>query len=169
MAGFIAAVDVDYDDDRASCRAAAVVFVDWGDDQPHATRVVEIEGVEPYVSGEFFRRELPAVLPLIGRLRLDFALSAVLVDGFVDLADGKAGLGRHLYEALAGHVPIIGVAKNPFVGAPAEPVLRGSSKRPIWVSATGDTASAAGHVGRMHGAYRIPSMLRLVDRLARDR
>ena len=42
------------------------------------------------------------------------APEAIIIDGCVDLGvQAKPGLGRYLYGALGGSVPILGVAKRP--------------------------------------------------------
>ena len=62
-----------------------------------------------------------------------------------------------------------GVAKSRFRTAThAVPVLRGSSVRPLFVTAAGmPAADAAGLVRRMAGRYRLPDALRRADSLAR--
>jgi len=47
-------------------------------------------------------------------------------------------------------------------------VLRGDSRRPLYVTAAGlDPAAAALHVRSMHGPFRIPTLLKRVDQLCR--
>lgn len=118
--------------------------------------------------GAFFRRELPHVLAVLGLLPAPPAV--VLIDGHVWLAHGAPGLGAHLFEALAGQVPVVGAAKRPFRDADrAVPVLRGGSQLPLYVTAAGmDPDAAAAHVGAMHGAHRLPTLLKQVDSLCRD-
>jgi deoxyribonuclease V len=62
------------------------------------------------------------------------------------------------------------VAKTRFEGATlALPVLRGNSKHPLWVSAAGMGADeAAALVAAMAGGFRLPTLLKRVDRLCRD-
>ncbi len=97
-------------------------------------------------------------------------MAAVIVDGYVWL-DGErvARLGAHLYQALAGKVAVIGVAKTRFAGARgAEEVVRGRSNRPLLITAAGMSAQrAAEHVRSMHGPDRIPTLLKRVDSVAR--
>ncbi len=66
---------------------------------------------------------------------------------------------------------VVGVAKSRFLSATdAVPVYRGNSRSPLYVTAAGVSAEeAAGWVAGMHGDYRVPSMLRRVDQLARGR
>lgn len=94
----------------------------------------------------------------------------IVIDGFVWLdADGRPGLGAHLHAERA--IPVVGVAKTAYRGCEAwsAPVLRGASTRPLFVTATGvDRAGAAAAIAGMHGAHRIPTLLALADRAARD-
>jgi deoxyribonuclease V len=64
---------------------------------------------------------------------------------------------------------VIGVAKTAFGTAThAIPVLRGTSARPLYVTAAGmSRADAAELVRQMAGRYRLPDALRRVDTLAR--
>jgi deoxyribonuclease V len=66
-------------------------------------------------------------------------------------------------------IPVIGVAKSRFRTAThAVPVLRGSSARPLFVTASGMPAAvAADLVQHMSGRYRLPDALRRADTLAR--
>ncbi len=165
----IVATDVHYVSD-SEARAAAVVFARWDDPAPAATYAEPATGFGPYVPGRFFERELPCLLPVLRWVLAAHDISTVVVDGYVDLGS-RPGLGRHIADALAedGLQPaMVGVAKTPFEGAPAEPVVRGSSSTPLWVTASGmDNAEAADHVRSMHGRYRLPTLLLLVDHIAR--
>ena len=64
---------------------------------------------------------------------------------------------------------MIGVAKTHFHGATAaRPVLRGGSVGHLYVTAAGmDLATACGHIQNMHGNFRMPTLLKEVDRLCR--
>ena len=80
---------------------------------------------------------------------------------------GRPGLGAHARREFA--VPVIGVAKSAFrTAAHALPVLRGSSARPLLVTAAGmPRADAAEVVRLMAGRFRVPDALRRADELAR--
>ncbi len=162
----IAAFDVHYlEDGRAS--AAAVVFGDFGDRVPAAEYHRVVARSSPYVPGAFFQRELPAILALLEQITIP--LDTLMVDGYVMLGS-RPGMGRHLFEALESRIPVIGVAKSPFEGAPAHEIIRGLSQRPLFVTAAGiDAAKAAENIRRMHGPHRIPTLLQRVDRLARQK
>jgi deoxyribonuclease V len=159
----IVAIDVDYREKEAV--AACVGFRAWADAASAFERVVRVEGeAAAYEPGKLFMRELPFVLAALKAL--DDAPAVVVVDGYVMLGATKRGLGAHLYDAIAK--PVVGVAKNEFIGAPAERVVRGSSKKPLFVTAIGMTASeAAVAIGSMHGPHRIPTMLARADALCR--
>ena len=68
-------------------------------------------------------------------------------------------------------VPVIGVAKTSFRGSGfAQAVLRGTSQRPLYVTAAGMKPEiAAAHVLSMHGEYRIPTLLKRADQLCRSK
>jgi len=161
----IAAVDVHYDEAHRVGHAAAVVFEKWEDAEPVGEFVADIDNVDAYIPGEFFRRELPCLLAVLAKI--DAKLDVVIIDGYVRLNE-KPGLGEHLFEALGRNVAVVGVAKTKFVGAPAIEVLRGGSKSSLYVSSIGVKAEeTADCVARMHGSHRIPTLLKRVDRLAR--
>lgn len=162
----LACVDVDYRD--AGAVAACVVFENWEDAAALEEHVVRIDRVEAYEPGAFYRRELPCLLAVLERVTVP--LTGVVIDGYVWLAAERPGLGARLYDALDRTMAVIGVAKTAFRGNDAAlEVLRGSSKRPLFVTAEGtDVAAAADGVRRMHGAHRIPTLLALVDRRCRS-
>jgi deoxyribonuclease V len=162
----IACVDVNYRD--AGAVAACLCFHAWCDGKSASESVVPISDVEPYQSGQFYRRELPCILAVLKSL--PELPQVIIIDGCVWLGEQQPGLGAHLYETLGRRVAVIGVAKTRFVRAePVEPVLRGRSRSPLYVTAVGmDVAEAAHHIGMMHGPYRMPTLLKLVDQLSRS-
>ena len=159
------AVDVHYGDD-GQARAAAIVFDEWTSSDASDTEWHVVTTPAEYESGALYRRELPCILPLIESLRARYELDWVIVDAYVDLASGP-GLGRHLFEALEQQVDVVGVAKSANLGAPAREVVRGSSHRPLYVSATRDLKQVCEWVRDMAGDTRIPTLLQRVDHLAR--
>ena len=91
-----------------------------------------------------------------------------MVDGYADLdPDGRPGLGAHAHAEFG--IPVIGVAKSAFRTATHTiPVLRGTSARPLFVTAAGmPRTDAADLVRHMAGRFRLPDALRRVDVLAR--
>ncbi len=64
---------------------------------------------------------------------------------------------------------MIGVAKTRFSGAASVEVRRGDSQKPLYVTAAGVSAEdAASRISEMHGPFRIPTLLKQVDTLARS-
>lgn len=161
----IAAIDVHYTDRLAG--VGCILFHQWGDDTPAAEQSMRMETQDDYVPGEFYRRELPCLLAILDVL--DDCPDCILIDGYVWLGSDRPGLGEHLRRALGGQPCVVGVAKEPFAGNDcAEAVHRGSSRRPLFVTASGIPPSdAASLVAGMHGAFRLPTLLKHVDRLSR--
>lgn len=163
-----AALDVQYT--RSSGVAACVVAAGFSDAVALEERLSRVAEVAPYRPGAFYERELPCILSVLPLVRAP--LRAVIVDGYVVLDDcGTPGLGAHLHARLGGSVAVIGVAKTKYRGAnSAIPVTRGASRVPLYVTAVGvSPVSAAELVAKMHGAYRIPTLLARANRLARGR
>ena len=161
----ILATDVHYEGESA--RAAGVLFSAFTDSEPLHTEVREQTGFGEYAAGEFFRRELPCILPLITEIHERVGLSAIVVDGYVDLGPSHPGLGRYVFDALGGTVRIIGVAKSDYRGAPSRSLYRGESKRALYITCTGDVDEATREIASMSGAFRLPALLKHVDQLAR--
>ena len=164
----IAYIDVGYDEENDQAHAACVVFENWTDRKASEERLLTIDKVQPYVPGQFYRRELPCVLAVLHELASTPSL--VVVDGYVWLdADNKPGLGGHLYHALHEKVPVVGIAKTHFATATPTEVLRGTSKRPLYVTATGiEVSVVAENVRKMHGKHRLPTLLQRCDRLSKQ-
>ena len=162
--GPCAAVDVHYLS-TGGARAAAVLAADAAFAHVLAERTAVVPRVPAYRPGEFCRRELPPLRAVLEGLR---GLGLLVVDGYADLdAARRPGLGAHAHAEFG--IPVIGVAKSRFRTAThAVPVVRGSSVRPLFVTAAGmPAADAADLVRRMVGRYRLPDALRRADTLAR--
>jgi deoxyribonuclease V len=126
---------------------------------------VLVPRVLPYRPGEFFLRELPPLRAVFAGVS---GLGLLVVDGYADLDPaGRPGLGAHAHAAFG--VPVIGVAKSRFrTASHAVEILRGSSARPLFVTAAGmPPAEAASLVRQMAGHFRLPDALRRADALAR--
>ena len=159
-----AAVDVHYLW-SGEARAAAVTAGDPAFSAIQAECTVLLPTVLPYQPGQFFVRELPPLRAVLAHVR---NLGLLVIDGYVDLdPGGRPGLGAHAHAAFG--VPVIGVAKTRFRAAShAVEVLRGSSSRPLFVTAAGmPQAEAAALVRQMAGLFRLPDALRRADALAR--
>ncbi|NML16890.1 endonuclease V [Azohydromonas caseinilytica] len=163
----ILATDVHYSAGHAT--AAGLLFESWAAPQALHCCISQIHEIKPYRPGHFYERELPCLLELLREHRLHPDI--IVVDGYVFL-DGisRPGLGKHLFDALGGCVPVVGVAKTAFRGIGAEfQVLRGGSTKPLFVTCVGEgLESARAGVRAMHGRHRLPELLKQVDRLCRD-
>jgi len=160
----ILCTDVDYNDDGTAV-AAGVTLENWSDDHALEELVVHVDAVEPYVPGQFYKRELPCIQAIMAKLT---GVSLVIVDGYTWLSPGRPGLGAHLWGDLGGSIPVVGVAKAYFKDTTATEVFRGTSKRPLYVSAQGmDDSDASILVRNMAGRNRFPEMLKRVDHLCR--
>lgn len=164
--GLIAIVDVHYESDGA--RAACITALDWSDAIAQDEWTVELPKVAEYHPGFFFERELPCLLAVLERA--PDSPRVIVVDGYVVLdAQGRPGLGAHLFAHLGGRTPVVGIAKRRFAGSDfATRVIRGASQNPLFVTALGvSAAEAARRVRGMHGSHRIPTLCTRVDQLCR--
>jgi deoxyribonuclease V len=161
----IACVDVDYQ--PAGVTAACVGFDAWSDAVARIEVVVRTPGPPaPYQPGAFYERELPYLLAILERMP---PVELVIVDAYVWLEPDQPGLGARLHDARAGGA-VIGVAKTRYAGATSIEVRRGDSDRPLYITAAGLAAErAADHIRDMHGAHRVPTLIRRADALARGR
>ena len=161
----IAAFDVHYM--RHSCVAAAVVFSNYRDAEPLLEYTQFMPVAAEYIPGMLYKRELPCILSLLRQF--DREPDEVIVDAHVMLGN-KPGLGQHLFNHFAGRIPVIGVAKSKLAGVMAAEVFRGGSKKPLQVTSAGmDLLDACERIQSMYGAYRIPTLLKRADTLARDK
>jgi deoxyribonuclease V len=160
----IVCVDVDYRE--TSVVTACVGFHAWTDGVAAKEHVVRsAEPAAAYEPGKFFERELPYLRAALAGFGETIELA--IVDGYVWLDAGKLGLGAHLHAEIG--VPVVGVAKTRFAGADAIAVTRGESSSPLFVTAVGiDAAGAAENVVAMHGPFRIPTLIKRADTLARS-
>ncbi|KQK25725.1 endonuclease V [Chryseobacterium aquaticum] len=165
----IYAFDTYYYEDFA--KTVCIAFEDWLSDTEKEIFTEKTEIISDYESGAFYKRELPCILSLLSKIKLQ-ENDIIIVDGFVTLNnDGKMGLGGYLFEALDQKIPIIGIAKNDF-SAPDDKrraVLRGESKTPLYLTAMGiDVDDIKKKLEKMHGNYRIPTLLKKLDQLTRE-
>jgi len=161
-----AAVDVGYSKNEAL--AAAVIFSKWEQAAADMTYTSQISGITLYEPGKFYLRELPCILDILHRL--DSLPELIIVDGYVWLDESsRQGLGARLHDALIHQCAVVGVAKTCFFrGANAAEVMRGRSRKPLFVTSVGvDLEQAAQGIRSMHGDNRIPTLLRVADRLSR--
>ncbi|MFM2267973.1 MAG: hypothetical protein RL757_1414 [Bacteroidota bacterium] len=165
----IIAIDVHYREDEA--KIVGVFFENWTDENAAYVRETFKTDVAEYESGAFYKRELPCILQILNEIDLQ-NVEIIVIDGYVFLDDfQKAGLGFHLFEALAQQKIVIGVAKTSFHqnSRYVKPVFRGESERPIFVSAIGmELDEAAQHIHEMYGAFRMPKLLQELDSLTKS-
>jgi deoxyribonuclease V len=157
-------VDVHYLS-SGGARAAAVVAADARFCEVVAERTEDVAEVLPYRPGEFYLRELPPIRAVLSGLS---GLGLLVVDGYADLdPGGRPGLGAYAHAEFG--IPVIGVAKTAFRTAThAVPVLRGTSARPLFVTAAGMPRDEAAELVRhMAGQHRLPDAIRRADTLAR--
>ena len=161
------AVAVHYDGDGAW--AAAVAFDEW--DAPEASRTFtsRVAHVEKPARGELDLRALPCLLQLLREHALE--PDVIVMDGAVHLdAAETPGLGRRLYDACGGRTAVVGVSTRSMPGMPAQfEVFREEEARSLVVTCVGiDLGAAKVRLRAMHGKRRIPTLLKLVARIARS-
>lgn len=158
------AFDVHYKEIGA--KTVCAVFKKWEDKTAKSFIIKYLDEVEDYIPGQFYKRELPCIMTVLEDLDLS-EIELIIIDGFVVLDDdNKPGLGFYLYEKLNRQIPVIGVAKSGFHDNEknVKQVLRGDSKKPLYVTAVGmDVHEAAMNVQDMFGDFRMPDILREVD------
>jgi len=164
----ILAIDVYY---RAENAKAVGVIFNLEDAKPAEVIIEYIEGVGDYVPGEFYKRELPCIKRIFEVVNLDI-VEAIIIDGhmYVDNV-GNFGLGGYALQLLKNKVPVIGVAKSSFYAnkETVAQVFRGKSKNPLYVSAIGmELNIATDLIKNMRGAYRIPDILKELDRITKE-
>ena len=154
-----------------SAKTVCIAFKDWDQRAPSAVYSETLSEIAGYVPGEFYKRELPCILSLLRQID-QVVIEAIIVDGFVFLDDDqKPGLGAKLFESLEGKIPVIGVAKTNFatIETLKRGIFRGESTRPVYVTAVGiDVDEAAERIKIMRGEFRIPTLLKELDRLTKE-
>jgi len=160
------ALGVHYHGDGAL--AAAVAFDEW--DAPEASRTFTCRAahVGKAVRGELDLRALPCLVQLLREHALE--PDVIVIDGPVHLdAAETPGLGRTLFDVLGGRTPIIGVSTRKMPGMLAQfEVFREEEAPPLIVTCVGvDLGAAKVRIRTMHGRRRLPTLLKLVSRIAR--
>lgn len=165
----ILAFDTYYYDGKA--KTICLEFQQWNQSTDFKVHTEIIDNVAEYIPGEFYKRELPCILSLLNKIDLK-KVEVIIVDGFVYLDDEKKyGLGGHLYEKLNQKIPIIGVAKTNFASIEKDKrsLLRGDSQKPLYVTGIGiELEDAFQKVESMAGEFRMPTLLKEMDRLTKE-
>jgi len=164
------AVDVHYND-NGTANVSSLEFEEWNaSDYKYASTKI-VENIKPYESGQFYKRELPCIISILGEFNLDL-VEYIIIDGYVWLGTvDKPGLGTYLYHAFNQKIPIIGVAKSKYDHTPQD--------EDFAIEFAYNTASLEGNtitleeaknfIQKMHGDNRIPTLLKKVDQIARGR
>ncbi len=163
----IACFDAHYNGNSAI--AAAIVFRRWEVETAVDRFTVKVTDVGDYRPGSFYERELKPLHELIPLI--SYPIRYFVIDAYCHLSDhGSPGLGAYLHKSLPEDSIVIGVAKNRFRDTRhAVELFRGDSNRPLFITSIGvGYQSAADHVKSMFGEHRIPTILKAVDRLARN-
>jgi deoxyribonuclease V len=148
--------------------AAALAFEDWDAPEASKTYTSRMAQVDKPARGTLDLRELHCVLQLLREHAL--APDVIVIDGFVHLdAQETPGWGRHLHQALGGGVAIIGVSKKAMPDGPTQfQVSREEEAPPLVVTCIGiDIGAAKARLRTMHGKRRMPTLLKLVARIAK--
>lgn len=165
----ILAFDTHYFDNKA--KTVCLEFSEYNQKENFKVHTEIIENVEEYIPGEFYKRELPCIMSVLNQINLE-NIEVIIVDGFVYLDDDKKyGLGGHLYEKLNRQIPIIGVAKTNFASIEKDKkaLYRGDSIKPLYITSIGiDLEEAFHNIESMHGEFRMPTLLKELDRLTKE-
>lgn len=162
------AIDVYYFDGKA--KVVGILFEKWNDYIAKEIVITYLDKINEYEPGNFYKRELPCIIQLLQSIDLS-KIEAIIIDGYVFIDNfGGKGLGAHLFEKLKENTPVIGVAKTSFFDVKKSilEVFRGKSKNPLYISSIGiDNSTAADYINKMHGEYRIPTLLKFLDKETR--
>lgn len=157
-------LDVGYS--QNSAKTVGGTFINWEDAKLKSISSKIMGNVNEYESGKFYKRELPCIIDFLSEVDLKI-IDTIIIDGFVYLNDEyEKGLGYYLFEHLNKLIPIVGVAKSNYYKNEKNTIkiLRGNSKRPLFISAVGmDLVIAADSIHHMHGTHRIPNLIKEVD------
>jgi len=161
-------IDADYNEEMRKAHVAGILCSSPLDDSGTRTVTAIVHNIEEYCPGQFYRRELKCVDAILSQLDLA-EIELVIVDGFADFGTEDRSLGTYVFDNY--HIPVIGIAKNPY--APCKvantEVCRGTSARPLFVTAKGmPHAEAKKIVRHMAGDNRLPILVKIADKCARD-
>jgi len=158
------AIDVYYYG-TGKAKTVGIIFDKWESVEPVQIITKLTDGVNEYESGKFYKRELPCIIELLKLINMK-TIDMIIIDGYVYLDKlDSYGLGMHLYNVLEREYSIIGVAKTYFHNNIAEKLYRGNSKVPLYITSVGiEQKQASSFIGNMYGNYRIPKLLKILDR-----
>ena len=172
MANSYLSTDVAYD--NGTGYGIGVVFDGFNDSKPSDVIEVIVPDVGEYIPGEFYKRDLKVLTAIYEEYKQRFKKNplVVFVDAYVDLGD-KKGCGRYFAESIDDEAIVVGIAKNEYKPATeagvAEPVLRGSSTKSLFVTSTIIPKEDAGTLVKMlHGENRHPTLIKKTDILTKE-
>jgi exodeoxyribonuclease-5/deoxyribonuclease V len=94
----IYAFDTHYQENKA--KTVCIGFDKWEDIGFLISKSLLTDIKSDYISGEFYKRELPCIIELLAQIDLKNE-DIIIIDGFVFLDDQmKPGLGAHLYHIM---------------------------------------------------------------------
>lgn len=157
-------IDVSYENNTA--KVVGGFFENWNDEKLIKISTKKVNNVTEYISGEFYKRELPCILEFLNDYSLK-EIELIIIDGFVFLNDDdKKGLGAYLFESLDKSIPIIGVAKTSFHNNNKNviDIFRGNSKKPLYITSIGiELLKASDLIKNMLGNNRMPNIIKQID------
>ena len=168
--------DVTYHDDTSTAKTVALEFDNFTDKIENKFYIDESPIASEYIPGEFYKRELPAIMSLIenqiglDKLKTDY--DVIVVDGLYMLCKDHLGLGARLKNHLMDlgiDIEVIGIAKTYFHDCEqvAGFVYRGKdATKPLYVNGSSQRDYVS-IVENMSGEYRIPYLIKQVDKLCR--
>lgn len=159
-------VDVAYDDDNNL--AYIVGAASSNNERDIKIFTMEMENIEPYVSGEFYKREMPCIEKLIDKHNLEPDI--LIVDAFCQFKERDC-LGG-IFHSKHNHIKVIGVAKNAHRDMPDNcELIRGlRSSKPLYVTSSGISIDDAKMIIRnLKGDARMPFLLKMVDSLTKKK
>ena len=166
-------IDVFYDEEKNIATVCGGIFNEFTDNSCRLIKAALSPIPAPYIPGEFYKRELPCIQKLIleeiGLEKLKEEFDCIIVDGLYSFGPDKPGLGGYLDSWLRNQgveIEVIGIAKNKFHSAQAEEVLRGKSKKPLWVNGN-RRKNYSDLIKKMSGEFRIPFLVKAVDQGSR--
>jgi len=168
--------DVFYNEETKVAKAAALEFNEFTDVVESNSYIDKSIITSEYIPGEFYKREMPAIMSLINNVitpeKLKAEYDTIVIDGLYMLSRDHMGLGARLRQHLLDigiDIEVIGIAKTHFHGCEeiSTLVYRGlDSRKPLYVngSAQRDYEKL---VKSMYGDFRIPRLVKQVDKLCR--
>ena len=168
--------DVTYHEDSNVAKTVALEFDNFNDKVESKSYVDESQIASEYIPGEFYKRELPAIMSLItnkiGLNTLKNNYDAIVVDGLYMLGKDHLGLGARLKNHLMKlgiDIEVIGIAKSYYKDCEqvAGIVYRGKeATKPLYVNGSLQKDYVE-IVKNMAGEYRLPYLVKKVDKLCR--